>query len=46
MLLGTDAEKIYSEQQLADMLNAAGIKNIRRAPVQPPDESGLLAGEK
>ena len=46
MLLGTDAGRSYSEQQLTDMLQAAGIKNIRRIQVQTPNESGLLVGEK
>ena len=46
MLLGTEAGQAYSEQQLTDMLAAAGIKNIRRIPAQTPNESGLLLGEK
>ncbi|MBW2429471.1 MAG: methyltransferase domain-containing protein [Deltaproteobacteria bacterium] len=45
MLLGTEAGQAYSEQQLTDMLAAAGIKNIRRIPAQTPNESGLLLGE-
>ena len=46
MLLGTEAGQAYSEKQLTDMLAAAGIKNIRRIPVQTPNESGLLLGDK
>ena len=46
MLLGTEAGQAYSEQQLTDMLAAAGIKNIRRIPAQTPNESGLLLGDK
>ena len=46
MLLGTDSGQSYSEQQLSDMLTAAGIINIRRIPVETPNDSGLLIGEK
>jgi hypothetical protein len=46
MLLGTDSGQSYSEQQLTDMLLAAGIKNIRRIPLKSPNDSGLLVGDK
>ena len=46
MLLGTDSGQSYSEQQLIDMLLAAGVKNIRRIPLNSPNDSGLLVGEK
>ena len=46
MLLGTDSGQSYSEQQLTEMLVAAGVKNIRRIPIKSPNESGLLAGNK
>jgi len=46
MLLGTDSGQSYSEQQLTDMLLAAGIKNIRRIPLNSPNDSGLLVGDK
>jgi len=46
MLLGTDSGQSYSEQQLTDMLQAAGITNIRRIPVITPNDSGLLVGDK
>jgi len=46
MLLGTDAGQSYSEQQLTDMLLAAGVKNIRRIPLKSPNDSGLLVGNK
>lgn len=42
MLLGTDAGQAYSEQQLRDMLAAAGAKNIQRLPVQTPNDSGII----
>jgi len=46
MLLGTDSGQSYSEQQLTDMLLAAGVKNIRRIPMISPNDSGLLVGDK
>jgi len=46
MLLGTDAGQSYSEQQLSDMLLAAGVNNIRRIPFKSPNDSGLLVGDK
>ena len=46
MLLGTDEGQSYSEKQLADMLAAAGVRNIRRIAVQTPNDSGLIVGEK
>jgi SAM-dependent methyltransferase len=44
MLLGTDSGKTYSEQQIMDMLVAAGVKDIRRLAVQTPNDSGILIG--
>jgi hypothetical protein len=46
MLLGTDSGQSYSEQQLTDMLEAAGVKNIHRIPLNSPNDSGLLVGDK
>jgi hypothetical protein len=46
MLLGTDSGRSYSEQQLTDMLLAAGVRNIRRVPLKSPNDSGLLVGDK
>jgi len=46
MLLGTDSGQSYSEQQLTDMLLAAGVTNIRRIPIKSPNDSGLLIGDK
>ncbi len=42
MLLRTDAGQAYSEQQLRDMLAAAGAKTIQRLPVQTPNDSGII----
>jgi hypothetical protein len=46
MLLGTDSGRSYSEQQLTDMLLAAGVRNIGRVPLKSPNDSGLLVGDK
>ena len=42
MLLGTDSGQAYSEQQLMDMLAAAGVKDIQRLPIQTPNDSSLI----
>lgn len=44
MLVGTESGRAYSEAELADMLAAAGVKDIRRIPVQTPNDSGVLLG--
>ncbi len=44
MLLGTEGGQSYSEAQLKEMLETAGVKDIKRLPWQGPTESGILAG--
>ena len=44
MLLGTESGQSYSERQLTDMLTDAGVKDIRRIPIESPNDSGLLVG--
>ena len=44
MLLGTDSGRAYSEQQVMDMLAAAGAKDIQRLVVQTPNNSGIITG--
>ncbi len=44
MLLGTDQGQSYSEQQIMDMLAQAGVKEIRRLPIQTPNDSGVIQG--
>jgi hypothetical protein len=44
MLLGTSSGQSYSESQIMDMLSGAGVKNIRRIPVQSPNDSGIILG--
>jgi predicted O-methyltransferase YrrM len=44
MLLGTSSGQAYSEEQIADMLKRAGIRDIRRLSVQTPNDSGIMIG--
>ena len=44
MLLGTDAGRAYSGAELSGMLAAAGIRNMRRIPLQTPNDSGIILG--
>jgi len=44
MLLGTASGQSYSQAQLTAMLEAAGVKNIKRLPYVGPTESGILLG--
>jgi len=44
MLVGTDSGQAYSEQQIMDMLAEAGVTDIRRLPVQTPNDSGVITG--
>jgi len=45
MLLGTDSGQSYSEDQIIDMLAAAGVKDVRRIAVQSPNDSGIIMGK-
>jgi len=44
MLLGTDEGQAYSENEIMDMLAGTGLKEIRRVPLDSPNDSGLIAG--
>lgn len=44
MLLGTSSGQAYSEQQITEMLSAAGVKDIHRLAVQTPNDSGIIVG--
>lgn len=44
MLLGTEAGQSYTEQELTEMLELAGCRQVRRLPVRGPNDSGVLAG--
>lgn len=45
MLLGTDSGQSDSENQIIDMLTAAGVKDLRRIAVQSPNDSGIIMGK-
>jgi SAM-dependent methyltransferase len=44
MLLGTESGQSYSEEQITDMLAAAGARDIRRIAIQSPNDSGIIIG--
>lgn len=44
MLLGTRGGRAYSEQQIMKMMSEAGVRSIRRIPVQVPNDSGIISG--
>ncbi len=44
MLLVTDDGRSYSESQIGEMLSEARVKNIRRIPVNTPNDSGIITG--
>lgn len=46
MLLGTPNGQSYSEAQLMEMLQKAGVKDIRRLDFKGPTESGIITGIK
>jgi SAM-dependent methyltransferase len=44
MLLGTDDGQSYSESQIRQMMERAGLTKIVRLPYQGPTESGIICG--
>ncbi len=44
MLIGTPAGQAYSEGELRTMLAAAGVRDVRRLPIELPNGAGVLAG--
>ena len=44
MLLGTEKGQSYSDRQIREMLAQAGVREIRRIPVQTPNDSGIIQG--
>ncbi len=46
MLVNTEKGRSYSESQLREMLERAGLKDIRRLPFKSPNDSGLLVGTR
>lgn len=46
MLLGTEAGRSYSGAELAGMMAAAGVGEVRRLPIDLPNGAGIMAGRK
>lgn len=46
MLVNTDDGRSYTEGQIRDMMEKAGLKDIRRLAFKGPTESGILMGER
>jgi hypothetical protein len=44
MLQGTEHGRSYSGRELAELMSAAGARDIRRIPLQTPNDSGILVG--
>lgn len=44
MLINTDEGQSYSEAQITEMLNNAGVKEIQRTPFRGPNDSGIISG--
>lgn len=44
MLIGTSEGRSYTEKQLADMLEKAGVKEVKRLDFKGPTESGIICG--
>ncbi|MDY6974517.1 MAG: methyltransferase [Thermodesulfobacteriota bacterium] len=44
MLVNTEDGRSYSEGQIREMLESAGLRDIRRLPFQGPNESGVVCG--
>jgi hypothetical protein len=46
MLLGTEGGRAYSQGQIIDLLETAGLADVRRLDFSGPNDSGLVRGEK
>jgi hypothetical protein len=44
MLLGTPDGQAYAEGELRAMLAAAGLRDVRRLPLELPNGAGVMAG--
>jgi hypothetical protein len=44
MLLGAQQGQAYSERQVRDMPQRAGVGDIRRIVIDSPNDSGIIAG--
>jgi hypothetical protein len=46
MLLGTSHGRAYSGEELAAMMTAAGLDDVRRLPLELPNGAGIMSGIK
>jgi hypothetical protein len=46
MLLGTEAGRSYSEQELVAMITEAGLLDVQRVVLELPNGSGVIRGRK
>lgn len=46
MLLGTEAGRSYSGRELAELMGAAGLADVRRLPIELPNGAGIMEGRK
>jgi SAM-dependent methyltransferase len=44
MLLGTENGQSYSDRQIRELLALAGVRELRRIPIQTPNDSGIIQG--
>ncbi len=44
MLIGTPSGQAYSEGELCDMLARAGLRDLKRLPINLPNGAGIMAG--
>jgi hypothetical protein len=45
MLINTEQGQAYSESEIRAMMEAAGLRNIRRHPFRGPNDSSVMVGE-
>ena len=44
MLINTPKGQSYSETQIKEMLEKAGVKEIKRVPYKGPNDAGIISG--
>jgi SAM-dependent methyltransferase len=46
MLIGTETGQAYSEGELSGMMLSAGLREVKRLPLQLPNGAGIMAGTR
>jgi len=46
MLINTEKGQAYSEKEIREMMEAAGLRDIRRLPFRGPNDSSVMSGER